>query len=96
MANGSCLSETSRKAPDDGTGMGREGQHPHVAVKPLVDLATKKADSLDQLPLNGWLTHENHLYQAAKPEAPLADGGLETNMKLHRLKPSDLFGVTDQ
>ncbi len=67
-----------------------------VSVKPLTRLAIEKADSLGQLLLGGWLIYQNHLYQATKPEAPLGDDGLETNLQLHGLEPSDLFEVTGQ
>ena len=69
---------------------------PQVSVKPLVWLSTEKADALGQLLLDGWLTYQNHLYQAIKPEAPLEDGGLEMNLQLHGLEPSDLFEVAGQ
>ena len=69
---------------------------PQVSVKPLVWLSTEKADALGQLLLDGWLTYQNHLYQAIKTEAPLEDGGLEMSLQLHGLEPSDLFEVAGQ
>ena len=64
------------------------------SVKPLTRLPIEKADALGQLLLlDGWLTYQNHLYQATKPEVPPGDGGLETSLQLHGLEPSDLFEV---
>ncbi len=73
-----------------------ETNTPQVSVEPLARLSTEKADSLGQLLLDGWLSYQNHLYQATKPEAHLGDGGLVTSLQLHGLEPSDLFEVTGQ
>lgn len=63
----------------------------HVSTKPLAQLPIEKADLLGNLLLDGWLTYENHLYQAAKPEPDRRAGGVESNLRLHGLEPNDLF-----
>lgn len=74
-----------------------ETNTPQVSVKPFAPLPIEKADALGELLLlDGWLTYQNHLYQATKPETPLGDGGLETSLQLHGLEPSDLFEVAGQ
>lgn len=74
-----------------------ETNTPQVSVKAFTRLPIKKADALGELLLlDGWLTYQNHLYQAAKPEAPPGDGGLKTRLQLHGLEPTDLFEVAGQ
>ena len=74
-----------------------ETNTPQVSVKAFTRLPIEKADALGELLLlDGWLTYQNHLYQAAKPEAPLQNVELETSLQLHGLDPSDLFEVAGQ